>query len=457
MVQAGVRNGSYAEASRELHESAELEIGPKAIERAVKRIGGERLAERAAGVEGWQALPLPEQQRGCPLPLAPQVAVVEFDCGKMLIRERARKRPSRATAEVPVVDEEVCSEAVAAEVAMSLAVEQASADAVAAADHEAPLGEASDEATADVSSQTDARDEEECRSRFWRDHKVGCLLTMHSREHAEDPCPQIPETFLNPRRMTQLVRELGHFGATGPPETDLTLAEPAESIDRPGRPQPRVKTILASRVCSAVFGGLLAAAAWSRGFAAARCKGFVADGAAMNWTLHARFFSHYVPILDFIHALQYVFAAALTGRTFAEGWPVYCRWIQAVWSGDVPQVLTELQQRQAEIGLPPHDAAAADPRQIVATTLGYLDRHQTRMDYAHCRRLGLPLMSSYVESAVKQINRRVKGTEKFWSERGGEAMLQLRGDYLSDTAPLDRFWQQRLQTATGQRRYRRAT
>lgn len=66
-------------------------------------------------------------------------------------------------------------------------------------------------------------------------------------------------------------------------------------------------------------------------------------------------------------------------------------------------------------------------------------------------------MSSYVESAVKQINRRVKGTEKFWSERGGEAMLQLRGDYLSDTAPLDRFWQQRQQTATGQRCYRRAT
>jgi hypothetical protein len=455
MVQAGVRNGSYAEASRELRESAELEIGPKAVERAVKRIGEERLTERAAGVESWQALPLPQQQRGCPLPLAPQVAVVEFDCGKMLIRERARKRPSLAAA-VPTADEEVCSEEMAAEVAISLAVGQTCADAVAAADHETSAEDASGEAIADVSSQAIARGEEECRSRFWRDHKVGCLLTMHSREHAEDPCPQIPKTFLNPRRMTKLVRELGHFGATGPPEADLTLAEPAESIDRPGRPQPRVKTILASRVCSAVFGGLLAAAAWSRGFAAARCKGFVADGAAMNWTLHARFFSHYVPILDFIHALQYVFAAALTGRPFAEGWPVYCRWIQAVWSGDVPRVLAELEQRQAEIGLPPRDAAAADPRQIVATTRGYLDRHQTRMDYARYRRLGLPLMSSYVESAVKQINRRVKGTEKFWSERGGEAMLQLRGDYLSDTAPLDRFWQQRLQAATGQRCYRRA-
>lgn len=143
-----------------------------------------------------------------------------------------------------------------------------------------------------------------------------------------------------------------------------------------------MKTILASRVCSAVFGGLLAAAAWSRGFAAARCKAFVADGAAMNWTLHARFFSHYVPILDFIHALQYVFAAALAGRTFAEGWPVYCRWIQAVWSGNVPRVLVELEQRQAEIGPPPPNAAATDPRQIVATTRGYLNRHQSRMDYA---------------------------------------------------------------------------
>jgi hypothetical protein len=113
-----------------------------------------------------------------------------------------------------------------------------------------------------------------------------------------------------------------------------------------------------------------------------------------------------------------------------------------------------LRQRQEELGLPPKDASATDPRKIVAVTLGYLETHQGRMDYARYRRLGLPIMSCYAESTVKQINHRVKGTEKFWSEAGAEAILQLRADYLSETQPLARFWQRRQQTATGQRRYR---
>lgn len=40
-------------------------------------------------------------------------------------------------------------------------------------------------------------------------------------------------------------------------------------------------------------------------------------------------------------------------------------------------------------------------------------------------------MTCAVESAIKRINRRVKGSEKFWSEPGAEAILQLRADYLT--------------------------
>jgi hypothetical protein len=63
--------------------------------------------------------------------------------------------------------------------------------------------------------------------------------------------------------------------------------------------------------------------------------------------------------------------------------------------------------------------------------LGYLQNHKDRMRYAEYRREGLPIVSSYVESAVKQFNQRVKGTEKFWREAGAEEMLQLRADYLT--------------------------
>ena len=75
------------------------------------------------------------------------------------------------------------------------------------------------------------------------------------------------------------------------------------------------------------------------------------------------------------------------------------------------------------------------------------------MRYAEYRRRGLPITSSYVESCVKQFNARVKGTEKFWTEKGAEALLQLRADYLSDGDELTAFWERRQETATGQREY----
>ncbi len=52
---------------------------------------------------------------------------------------------------------------------------------------------------------------------------------------------------------------------------------------------------------------------------------------------------------------------------------------------------------------------------------------------------------------IKQINRRVKGSEKFWSEPGAEAILHLRADDLSETEPMARFWNQREEDASGQR------
>ena len=112
--------------------------------------------------------------------------------------------------------------------------------------------------------------------------------------------------------------------------------------------------------------------------------------------------------------------------------------------------------RLAEVGPPGEGEAASSPRQVVARALGYLGNNAKRMRYDAYRRQGLPITSSYVESAVKQFNARVKGTEKFWGEEGAEAILQLRADHLSEDQPLEAFWQRRQAAATGQRPYRRA-
>jgi len=192
------------------------------------------------------------------------------------------------------------------------------------------------------------------------------------------------------------------------------------------------------------------------GFFAAARKAFLADGAENNWALHRQLFSSFVPILDFIHALSYVFASALAGRSFKEGWAVYERWIQWVWSGAVARVIAELAVRQAELGTPAPEDPEGSPRAVVGRALTYLQNNQERMRYADYRRQGLPLTSSYVESAVKQINRRVKGTEKFWNEAGAEEVLQLRADSLSDGDVMEAYWERREINESGQNRYRRA-
>ena len=120
------------------------------------------------------------------------------------------------------------------------------------------------------------------------------------------------------------------------------------------------------------------------------------------------------------------------------------------------EVIAELALRQEEIGLPEKNDSDHSPRQIVADGLRYLSNQQSRMRYDEYRRQGLPITSSHIESTIKQINRRVKGSEKFWSSGGAEALLQLAADYLSETDPLTPFWQARQSQTNGQRQYHAA-
>lgn len=389
VVHAGVHASSFRQAEADLRALAELAVSGQRVRRAAERIGHERVAQRDREVERFLKLPLPEQQRS-PTDQVPPVACVEMDGGRIQIRDR--KAQPRA-----------------------------------------------DDAPADSSR----------KGRFWCESKVGCLLSMQSETSEEDPCPTIPSVFVDPGRMGQIFREIKGFSAEVGCSTEAE--KPPEA--RRGRPEILVKSVVATREDIHVFGKQLAAAAWQRGFAAAARKAFVGDGLAANWTVWRKHFSHYTPILDFVHAITYVYAAAMAGRPFAEGWSIYCRWAQALWSGRVEEVLAELTRRQEEVGVPENDEPDHSPRQIVADTLRYLTNQQSRMRYDQYRREGLPITSSHIESTIKQINRRVKGSEKFWNTRGAEALLQLSADYLSETDPLIPFWRSRQSNATGHRHY----
>lgn len=70
--------------------------------------------------------------------------------------------------------------------------------------------------------------------------------------------------------------------------------------------------------------------------------------------------------------------------------------------------------------------------------------HRQQMKYPEYRRCGLPVTTAWMESLVKEMNYRVKGTEMFWNDpEGAEAILQVRAASLSDdarTAFRERLW-----------------
>ena len=139
----------------------------------------------------------------------------------------------------------------------------------------------------------------------------------------------------------------------------------------------------------------------------------------------------------------------MADRDRAAGWVIYRRWITWIWQGQVTRVIEELQTRALELEEPTDTDPVTSPRRIVASTLTYLQNHQQFMNYPRYRELGLPTTSSVMESTMKELNYRVKGTEKFWSQPGAEALLQLRSDRLSDSQPLKTFWTTRQQTRFG--------
>lgn len=394
-MQLATRLPSFEAARDSIAETLEVELTTKRVERLTERIGLRRVAERQAEVADWEALPLVTKLTTPPGVEAPAMVCVSTDGGRM--------------------------------------------------------------------QRCDLPDDAKSH---WCETKVGALMELEPNPHISDPCPQVPTKFLELGRVDEMAREIKRAAPKGSAfqraDADKSPAEPSGAC--PAEPPAVViaeapviesRDVVASLEGSAAFGKVLAMRAWALGFVGAWLKAFVADGSSSNWGIWERHFKHleFIPILDFIHALTYIYSTAMAGRLADEGWPIYVRWITWVWQGQVSRVIEELAKRAEELGSPPPKASDTDPRKIVAETLTYLTNQQSRMNYPEYRQLGLPITSSPIESTVKQVNYRVKGSEKFWASAGGQAILQLRGDQLSDTAPMDLYWISRPDHATGTRSY----
>lgn len=429
IARAGTKNSSFKAGSDDLLDYLELAVDVKQVERMTKRLGAERCTQRDAEVQAYMKLPLTERKDKPADVQAPSLAVVSVDGGRLQIRDDSW--PSKRKA---------------------------------AADLTKPVSQA----PATPNEETTPPDDRH-HGTHWREDKIGVLMPMQSEEKVSDPCPRVPANFVDPTRITKLARELKTKKSatveSPVPEVVAPTNEPErgeEAVREAGQaakwqpPEVVDKHLTATRQPWAQFGPIVATKAWQLGFFKAQRRAFVGDGSDNVWTVWRNHFSSFVPILDIIHAISYLFAAATADRPFAEGWACYVRWMTWTWAGEIEKVIAELAERQAELGVPAASDGDTHPRVVVSTALRYLQNHKDKMRYAEYRRQGLPITSSYVESAVKQFNQRVTGTEKFWTEAGAEALLQLRADFLSPSSVLEEFWQERQANATGQNSYAQA-
>lgn len=393
MVYAGTAATAFETAGADLQALAGLAISAERIRRACLHVGTERIEHHQRMQQAFEKKPLPQQIVGKPHDVEPpEIACVMCDGGRYQFLDRSippKPKPSARKGE------------------------------------------------------------------HWKESRVGLLASMSGPSHACDPQPTLPPEL----RYEAMADKLSEIGRTGrrqdsPEENSADQEFPTARGEGLAGPDLEHRHVVASRQSWEDFGPLLASQAWYHGFAAAPRKAFVSDGSSTIEELQRTHFSHYTSILDLLHALSYSLAAArAVSSSEAAARDTYNHWAAKIWEGNVNHVIDELTAYSGKLGPPPENPRSDDPREVVRTSLIYYENHAARMDYPSYRRAGLPLTSSLMESTVKQVSRRIKGTEKFWSSAGGEAMLRLRAESLSDDHPLRRHLQHRARHATGTRRY----
>jgi hypothetical protein len=394
MVYSGTTAASFAKASQDILHLADLTISDERVRRACGHVGGDRVDEHQRHQEAFQSKPLPEQSRGKPTDVeAPEIACVMCDGGRYQLLDRS----------------------------------------------------------AGPSGVRSAR-----RGEHWKESRIGLLVSMSGEQHESDPQPKLPPELCH-GAMADKLSDIGKIGAKLdlPEETAATEETSATVSDGLVGATLEHRGVVASRQTWEAFGPLLVSQAWYRGFAAADRKVFVSDGSPTIEKLQRTHFSHYTSVLDILHALSYGLAAARAiNDDEASAQRQYDSWAAKIWEGHVDCVVDELIAWGGKFGEPPADARDDDPREVIRRSRVYYENHACRMDYPSYRRAGFPLTSSLMESMVKQVSRRVKGTEKYWSSSGGESMLRLCGEYLSDDEPMRAYWNRRSRHAPGVRAYR---
>jgi hypothetical protein len=269
----------------------------------------------------------------------------------------------------------------------------------------------------------------------WRETKAACCRACTGAGFQSDPRPRPPAKFLDREKVKRLVASLAPRGSRGPGSDARSPARRRPTAPR-RRPRRLVRTVVATTQDNEACGRQVAAEVHRRGLDRARRKACLGGGSQAVWALFALHLraAGFVAILDFVHLLAHLYAAAqaAAGGAAEAAWQLDTRWLCWAWPGKVALLPGALRAARRQAGPPPPGAGEDDPRRVLAEAVTSAGHNRGRRKYPEYRRQGLPISSAPVESAIKQLNRRVKGGEKFWLKGGAEAVLQVRAAYLSE-------------------------
>ena len=191
--------------------------------------------------------------------------------------------------------------------------------------------------------QTDCGPGVQLAGKGWNETKNAILVSADSATSDVDPQLDPPACFLNQKHVAKLT-ETAQTKESAEKTADLPAAAPktkktqsqrkAKKSRPPHKPTRVLRTVLSSMKNSRQFGAQMQREARRRRFFEAGRKAFVGDGLAGNWAIHEAHFRDFTPILDFTHAVSYLFRAApLCESSREESWSTYTRWMTAVWRG----------------------------------------------------------------------------------------------------------------------------
>lgn len=166
------------------------------------------------------------------------------------------------------------------------------------------------------------------------------------------------------------------------------------------------------------------------------------DGAAWIDGVCEEHFLHPARIVDYYHAAEHVHdcAQAVWPEDEAKRKALAEQWKTLLWKGRIEELIEPLKRESARMGEPLKEDAADHPRRVLQRNVGYFAKHAEHMKYPQYRRRGWPIGSGTVESGMKQLNKRMKGTDQFWNTEGAESILALRGQWLSQDGRWEHYW-----------------